>query len=92
MFRKVILLIVLAAIWEGYARWLANPLLLPTFSETLRALGSSIASGQLPRAVSFTLGLLLKGYVAGLVLAGILTTFASSTRTGADLLEILTSM
>jgi NitT/TauT family transport system permease protein len=92
MFRKAILLIVLAGIWEGYARWLANPLLLPTFSETLRALASSIASGQLPRAVTFTLGLLLKGYVAGLVLAGVLTAFASSTRTGADLLEILTSM
>jgi NitT/TauT family transport system permease protein len=92
MFRKLILLVVLAALWEAYARWLANPLLLPTFSETVRALASSIASRQLVHAVSFTLGLLLKGYAAGLVLAGILTAFASVSTVGADLLEILTSM
>ena len=92
MFRKLILLVVLAALWEAYARWLANPLLLPTFSETVRALASSIASRQLVHAVSFTLGLLLKGYAAGLVLAGILTAFATVSTVGADLLEILTSM
>ena len=92
MFRKFLLLIVLAAVWEAYARWLSNPLLLPTFVQTISALASSIMSGQLPRAVVFTLGLLLKGYAAGLLLAGILTAFASSSRIGADLLEILTSM
>jgi NitT/TauT family transport system permease protein len=92
MFRKLILLVVLAGVWEAYARWLDNSLLLPTFSETVRALGSSIASGQLPRAVSFTLGLLLKGYGAGLLLAVLLTALASVSRVGADLLEILTSM
>jgi len=83
---------VLAAVWEIYARWLSNPLLLPTFLQTIRALASSIMSGQLPRAVVFTLGLLLKGYAAGLLLAGILTALASSSRIVADLLEILTSM
>jgi sulfonate transport system permease protein len=92
MLRKVILLIVLAAVWEAYARWLDNSLLLPTFTETVRALGSSISSGQLPRAVSFTLALLLKGYGAGLLLAGLLTALASVSRVGADLLEVLTSM
>jgi NitT/TauT family transport system permease protein len=92
MLRKVILLVVLAAIWEAYARWLDNSLLLPTFTETVRALGASIASGQLPRAVSFTLALLLKGYSAGLLLAGLLTALASVSSVGADLLEVLTSM
>lgn len=90
--RKVLLLAILAAVWEAYARWLANPLLFPTFSDTLIALVSSITSGRLPRAVGFTLTLLLKGYVAGLALAGLLTAFASANRLGADLLEILTSM
>src|SRR5262249_2339781 len=74
--RKIVLLVILAAAWEGYARWLANPLLFPTFSDTVRALISSVASGQLLRAVSFTFTLLLKGYLAGLVLAGLLTAFA----------------
>src|SRR5262245_39312928 len=90
--RKFLLLGILAAAWEGYARWLANPLLFPTFSATVVALISSIGSGQLVRAVTFTITLLLKGYVAGLILAGLLTAFASATRIGADFLEILTSM
>src|SRR5215470_3551984 len=92
MFRKILLLVFLAAVWEIYARWLANPLVFPTFSATVTALASSIGSGQLPRAVSFTLALLLKGYIAGLLFAALLTAFASATRIGADFLEILTSM
>jgi NitT/TauT family transport system permease protein len=78
--------------WEAYARWLSNPLLFPTLSDTVSALFSSIASGRLPRAVGFTLTLLLKGYFAGLLLAGLLTAFASATRIGADFLDILTAM
>jgi NitT/TauT family transport system permease protein len=90
--RKTVLLILLAALWEGYARWLNNPLLFPAFSSTIGALVSSIASGELPRAAGYTIKLLLKGYVAGLLLAALLTAFATSTRIGADLLETLTSM
>ena len=90
--RKAVLLLMLALLWEGYARWLANPLLLPTFSATVRALISGVVSGELPRATLYTVRLLVKGYVAGLVLAALLTAFASATRIGADLLEILTSM
>ena len=92
MARKTVLLVVLALVWEGYARWLANPLLFPTFSATLAAFFSSLASGELVRATSFTIQLLLKGYIAGLLLAAVLTAFASATRIGADLLEMLTAM
>jgi NitT/TauT family transport system permease protein len=90
--RKVLLLAVLALLWEFYARWLNNPLLFPTFSETVKALFTSIASGEIPRAASYSIGMLLKGYVAGLLLAGVLTAFASAGRIGADLLETLTAM
>ncbi len=90
--RKLILLLVLAGIWEGYARVLANPLLFPTFTETVKALLQSMASGELPRALGFTVNLLLKGYAAGLLLAALLTAFASASRIGADLLETLTAM
>src|SRR6202789_392841 len=90
--RKTAILIVLALIWEGYARWLNNPLLFPTFLDTIKAFFSAIASGELPKAASYTLQLLLKGYVAGLAIAALLTAFASATRIGADLLETLTSM
>jgi len=90
--REVVLLLVLAAVWEAYARALNNPLLFPTFSATARALVSGTASGELVRAASFTIKLLLEGYAAGLILAAFLTAFASATRFGADLLETLTSM
>jgi NitT/TauT family transport system permease protein len=90
--RKTALLIVLAAAWEIYARVLANPLLFPTFSATVGALLAGIASGELLRAGSYTLALLLKGYAVGLAAAALLTTFASVSRIGADLLETLTAM
>ena len=90
--RKSVLLVVLAAIWEGYARALANPLLFPTFTDTVLALLSGIADGEIPAAGLYTLSLLLKGYVAGLVFAALLTAFASLSRIGADLLETLTAM
>jgi NitT/TauT family transport system permease protein len=90
--RKTILLIVLAAAWEIYARAMNNPLLLPTLSETVAALLRSVGSGELTRAATYTIGLLLKGYAAGLFFAAILTALAQTTRVGADLLETLTAM
>ena len=90
--RKAALLAILAFAWEVYARRLGNPLLFPSFSDTVKALLSSTLSGELPRAAAYTVTLLLKGYAAGLVLAALLTAFAAATRIGADLLEILTAM
>jgi len=90
--RKAAIVIVLALTWEFYARWLAEPLLFPTLSDTLRAMLASITNGELPKAAWFTISLLLKGYIAGLILAAVLTAIASSTRIGADFLETLTAM
>src|SRR5262245_61520955 len=90
--RKSVLLVLLAAAWEIYARALGNPLLFPTFTSTLGALVSGIADGEIPTAGLYTLSLLLKGYVAGLFFAALLTAFASVSRIGADLLETLTAM
>ena len=90
--RKTLLLVLLMIAWEVYARLLANPLLFPTFSATVSALLNALASGELPRAAVTTLTLLFKGYLAGLVLAMLLTAFASMTRLGADILETLTAM
>jgi NitT/TauT family transport system permease protein len=33
--RKVFVLVALALVWEGYARWLDNPLLFPTLGAAL---------------------------------------------------------
>lgn len=90
--RKGLALIVLALIWEFYARWLGNSLLFPTFTDTASAFFSAIFSGRLPRAAWSSITLLLQGYLAGLMLAALFTAFASATRLGSDLLETLTSM
>ena len=90
--RKLALLVVLALIWEAYARWLNNPLLFPTFTATLAAFADAVASGVLPGRALTSLRVLLIGYAAGILCAAVLTTIAISTRIGTDLLELLTSM
>ncbi len=90
--RKTFLLVVMAVAWELYARWLASPLLFPTFGATVKAFWDAIADGVLPHRAWFSIKVLLQGYAIGLVLAALLTAFATATRIGADLLETLTSM
>ncbi len=90
--RKAFILIVLALIWEGYGRWLGNPLLFPTFTETLSAFFENIRNGVIPARTLVSLETLLIGYGIGVALAAVLTTLAIGSRLGADLLEALTSM
>jgi NitT/TauT family transport system permease protein len=90
--RKVALLIVLAAAWEIYARKLDSPLLFPTFTATVEAFVHAIASGVIPQRTWASIRVLLEGYAVGLVLAALLTAFATASRVGTDLLETLTSM
>ncbi|WP_295448003.1 ABC transporter permease [uncultured Thiodictyon sp.] len=90
--RKGLILALLAALWQAYAVWLDNPLIFPTFSETLRVLITDTASGTLLLRAAFSLKVLLTGYVIGVVLAGLFTALAIRTRPGQDLLETLTAM
>jgi NitT/TauT family transport system permease protein len=103
--RKAVLLIVLASAWELYARYLDAPRVFPTLldrraeigthpepEELYGVLSAFISSRDLPRAALYTITLLLAGYGMGLILAVLLTAFASVNRIGADLLETLTSM
>jgi len=90
--RKTLLLIVLALVWELYARFLDNPLLFPTLSETLEAARDQIANGVLPARAWTSLRVLLIGYVSGILLAAALTILAISTRLGTDILETMTAM
>ena len=90
--RKLVLLVALALVWELYARWLHNPLLLPTFSTTVDAFVRGIASGELLGKAATSLRVLLIGYALGIGCAALLTILAILTRVGTDLLELLTSM
>jgi NitT/TauT family transport system permease protein len=90
--RKLALLVVLALIWEAYARWLNNPLVLPTCGATLQAFADKLVSGELLLKAGVSLKVLLQGYAIGLALALALSVLAMTTRLGQDLLELLTAM
>lgn len=90
--RRAVIVLGLALLWELAARWQGNALLLPGFLDTLRAFVEGIADGELPRRAAISVGILLKGYLAGIALAFVLTTLAVSTRFGRDLLSTLTAM
>jgi NitT/TauT family transport system permease protein len=90
--RKTLLLALMAALWEWAAHIAGNDLLLPGFIHTAQAFFAGVVSGELPRYVAVSLGVLLQGYLAGVLGAFLLTTLAMSTRIGRDLLETLTAM
>jgi NitT/TauT family transport system permease protein len=90
--RRVVILVVLAAIWEVYARWLNNPLMFPSFSQMAAALWDSTVHGPLIDRTLTSIEVLLLGYAAGIALAAVFTTLAVSTRIGTDLLSTLTAM
>ena len=90
--RRFLLLAALAAIWQLYASWLDNPLIFPTFSDTVAALAKGVLSGELLARTLVSIKVLVMGYAAGVAIAAVLTGLAVSTRLGTDLLSTLTAM
>src|ERR1043166_2895462 len=92
MVRRLIVVVVLALLWQFGAMYIGNALLLPTLTETLAALWEAAVDGPLIERTLSSLRVLLMGYAIGLALAGLFTTFAVSTRVGTDVLSTLTAM
>ena len=90
--RKLAILVVLASVWEIYGRWLDNPLLVPPFSSAVHALMTDVANGTIPLRALSSIEVLLAGFAAGTLLAGLLTVFAISSKIGTDFLETMTAM
>ncbi len=90
--RRIVVLVAIAALWEGFARHIANPLLFPSLGETLAAFWDATARGPLIDRTLTSLGVLAMGYGVGLLVAAVFTTLAVSTRAGTDLLSTLTAM
>jgi NitT/TauT family transport system permease protein len=90
--RRFLLLAALAAIWQLYAAWLDNPLIFPTFADTVAALTKGVLSGELLARTLVSIKVLVMGYAAGVAIAAVLTGLAVSTRLGTDLLSTLTAM
>ena len=90
--RKGVIILFLAAAWEIYGVLLDNPLLFPTFHDTIVTMWDKTKDGTIPLRAWASLKVLFMGYSAGIVLAAIFTILAISTRIGTDFLETITAM
>jgi len=90
--RRLLLLVVLAGIWQAYATWADNALMFPTFTETATAFWTDMRSGTLLIKTGNSLQILCLGYALAVAIAALLAGFAMTTRLGDDLLSTLTAM
>jgi NitT/TauT family transport system permease protein len=90
--RRMTVLLILALLWEGAARWSDNALLFPSLTDTIQALWHALVDGTLLVRIATSLEVLLLGYSIALVFAMVLTIMAVSSSFGADVLTTLTSM
>jgi NitT/TauT family transport system permease protein len=91
-FRRSLILIGFALLWEVAARYNDEPLLFPSFIDTLQALWTALTEGTLLGRVETSIEVLLLGYSLAVALAVVLTIMAASSTFGADVLSTLVSM
>lgn len=91
-FRRALILLGLAFVWEAYGRYVNNDLIMPTLSAVVSSLIQSTMAGVMPARVFNSMTLLLQGYLIGVLSAIVITTAAITTRFGNDLLTTLTAM
>lgn len=92
LIRKGAILLLMVTIWQWYAYRLSNPLMFPSFSDTVLAFWQAVINGGLGTRVLVSLKVLLGGYSIGILLALLMAALANGTRLGNDLLEVLTAM
>ena len=91
--RKLSILVLVISAWEIYARTSGvSELILPKFSATAEALFQGVLNEQLLEMVWNSMTVLVTGYAIGIVIATLLTTAATTTRFGNDVLSTLTAM
>lgn len=85
-------LVVLAAGWQAIAVWQANPILLPTFAETARAIWTGVNEDGLLSATAASLAILMKGYGLAVLLAFVLVSLAIANAFAREALITLSAM
>ena len=91
--RRSILLVAIVLLWQLYVSVSGvSPLLVSSPVEIAEAFGEGWVSGELAAATLVTLEILGLGMLVGMCVAAVLTTFATWTRIGEDVLVLLTSM
>ena len=91
--RRAALLGALVGFWQLYVSFSGvDPLLISSPSDVAKALFEGFTEGRLLDATAVTLRILLTSMVIGMVIAAVLTTLATWTRIGEDILVLLTSI
>ena len=91
-FRRTAVLVMLAILWQALALWADNPLMLPSFTETMAAWWDITVSGELLQRVRASMEVLAIGYSTGIVVAACFASLAVLNRFAADVLSTLTAM
>lgn len=91
--RRAILLVAIIVLWQSYVTVMdVDPLLVSAPLDVAEALIDGFSGGALVDATVTTLRILLTAMLIGMVVAAVLTTLATWTTLGEDILVLLTSM
>lgn len=92
IFRRTVILAALAAVWQIAATIEANPLLFPSFSQTVSALFDSLFHEDLAASALASLTVLLKGYALAIGIAAVLVSLATTSAYPREALLTLTAI
>lgn len=90
--RRVIILLLIGAIWQATALWQNNPIMLPSLTDTFAALINGLAREGLVSAIAASLTTLIKGYVLADLIALVLVALATTNDFLRETLQTLTAM
>ncbi|RFC61791.1 ABC transporter permease [Fulvimarina endophytica] len=92
LLRKILILALLAGIWQAAALWTDKPILIPSFTATMTALADGILNEGLLSASWTSLAVLLKGYALAVVIALTLVSIAVANGFARETLHTVVSM
>lgn len=96
IFRKTLIVLGLAILWEICARYVNNPLMLPTFIDTAKALFESLTTTHSENGlwsyIKATIVALFGGFLLGVVVAVIATVISVNSKIGEDIQHTITSL
>lgn len=92
LFKRIVVLAALAAVWQAAAVFQSNPILFPSFTETTAAFLSALTQENLANAAAASLLVLFKGYAAAVILGFVLVSLAVSNAFLREALSTLTAM
>lgn len=92
IFRRIVILVALAAIWQIVATSAASPLLFPSFSQTVVALFDALLHENLAVSALASLTVLVKGYLLAIVVAAALVSLATTNAYLRETLFVLTAI